>query len=104
MFLQEKESYLKVSVLASQNLNYLFAINELLWTDYFQLTIVLNLCYHPDFYYYHIWYTVVIPYATISNSTVSLIIPPDFFAFKIYSRLSNSPALWVWYSRVWHRP
>ena len=37
MFLQEKESYLKVSVLASQNLNYLFAINDLLWTDYFEL-------------------------------------------------------------------
>ena len=28
----------------------------------------------------------------LSNSTISLIIPPGFFAFKIYSRLSNSPA------------
>ena len=33
--------------------------------------------------------------AALSNSTASLIIPPDFFAFKIYSRLSNSPALRV---------
>ena len=28
MFLQEKESYVEASVLASQNLNYLFVINE----------------------------------------------------------------------------
>ena len=28
----------------------------------------------------------------LSDSTASLIIPPDFFAFKIYSHLSNSPA------------
>ena len=68
--------------------------------NYFELAIVLNLCYHPDFYYYDIRYTVVIPYATLSNSTVSLIIPPDLFTFKIYSRLSNSPALRIWYSRV----
>ena len=37
----------------------------------------------------------------MSNSTASLIIPPDLFAFKIHSRLSSSPALLVWYSRVW---
>ena len=31
----------------------------------------------------------------ISNGTACLIIPPEFFAFKIYSRLYNSPALRV---------
>ena len=31
--------------------------------------------------------------ATLSNSAASLIMPPDFFAFKICSCLSNSPAL-----------
>ena len=31
--------------------------------------------------------------ATLSNSTASLIIPPDFFAFKIYFCLFNSPGL-----------
>ena len=35
---------------------------------------------------------------------LSLIIPPDFFAFKTYWGLSNSPVLWVWHPRVWHRP
>ena len=43
-------------------------------------------------------YRILSKSAALSNSTASLIIPPDFFAFKIYSRLSNSPALWVSHS------
>ena len=39
-------------------------------------------------------YRILSNSASLSNSTASLIIPPDFFAFKIYSRLSNSPTLW----------
>ena len=40
-------------------------------------------------------YCILSDSATVSNSTASIIIPPDFFAFKTYSRLSNSPALRV---------
>ena len=45
-------------------------------------------------------YRILSNSAALSNTTASLITPPDFFAFKIYSHLSNSPALRVWYSRV----
>lgn len=37
MFLYEKEVYPEASVLASQNLNHLFIINKLFWTNYFEL-------------------------------------------------------------------
>ena len=47
-------------------------------------------------------YRILSNSASLSNSTASLIIPPDSFAFEICSHLSVSPALWVWYSRVWH--
>ena len=40
-------------------------------------------------------YRILTNSAALSNSTASLIIPPDFFAFKIYSCLSNCPALRV---------
>ena len=46
-------------------------------------------------------YTTNYKYRVMSNSTASLTIPPDFFAFKIYSGLSSSPALLVWFLRVW---
>lgn len=54
MFLYEKEVYLEASVLASQNLNHLFIINKLFWTNYFELTIALNLCYPLEFFCYDI--------------------------------------------------
>ena len=37
---------------------------------------------------YHV-YRILSNSAALSNSTASLIIPPDFFAFKIYSHLSH---------------
>ena len=40
-------------------------------------------------------YRILSNSAALSNSTASLIIPPDFFTFKIYSRFSNSPAMRV---------
>ena len=40
-------------------------------------------------------YCILSNSAALCNSTASIIIPPDFFAFKTYSRLSNSPALRV---------
>ena len=60
--------------------------------------------------YFNIFSSVLLTYcilsnsAALSNSTASLIIPLDFFTFKIYYHLSKGPALRVWYSRVWHRP
>ena len=40
-------------------------------------------------------YRILSNSAALSNSTASVMIPSDFFAFKTYSRLSNSPTLWV---------
>ena len=46
---------------------------------------------------YNHTYCILSNSTTLSNSTASLVIPPDFFAFKIYSSLFNSPALRGWY-------
>ena len=47
----------------------------------------------PKRSYTNVTYRILSNSAALSNSTTFVIIPPGFFAFKIYSRLSNSPAL-----------